>query len=403
MLIATSILGAAPAGASSVNSATEGSHVSAPQLNYGYFATSLNGSTTPTITTVSGGITATVAGGQLRFYWDQEHYSVGTYIDTVGPSASVFTALPHDPVCATATGDTGYASIDDITVSGSTVVSAAMHFECTVSDQYVSAVEVGTIAFNLPADPGNGYYLYGSGGELQGFGNTGYLSYLGTLTLTSLNRPIVTMATTPDDGGYWMAASDGGVFAFGDAAFFGSAGNLVLDKPVVGMAATPDGHGYWLVASDGGIFAFGDARYLGSMGGKPLNEPIVGMAATPDGNGYWLVASDGGIFAFGDARFLGSMGGTPLNEPIVGMAATPDGNGYWMVASDGGIFAFGDARFLGSMGGKPLNKPIVGMSATPDGKGYRLVASDGGIFSFGAPYFGSLAGNDVADVAGMIT
>lgn len=30
------------------------------------------------------------------------------------------------------------------------------------------------------------------------------------------------MATTPDDGGYWMAASDGGVFAFGDAAFFGS-------------------------------------------------------------------------------------------------------------------------------------------------------------------------------------
>jgi hypothetical protein len=32
------------------------------------------------------------------------------------------------------------------------------------------------------------------------------------------------------------------------------------------------------VASDGGIFAFGDAGYLGSTGGTTLNKPIVGMA-----------------------------------------------------------------------------------------------------------------------------
>ena len=131
------------------------------------------------------------------------------------------------------------------------------------------------------------------------------------------------------------------------------------------MAATPDGGGYWLVASDGGIFAFGDARFLGSTGAIHLNAPIVGMAATPDGGGYWLVASDGGIFAFGDARFLGSTGALHLNAPIVGMAATPDGGGYWLVASDGGIFSFGDARFLGSTGCVRLNRPIVGMAAEP--------------------------------------
>ena len=39
-----------------------------------------------------------------------------------------------------------------------------------------------------------------------------------------------------------------------------------LDKPIVAMAATPDGRGYWLVASDGGVFAFGDARFHGSLG-----------------------------------------------------------------------------------------------------------------------------------------
>ena len=31
---------------------------------------------------------------------------------------------------------------------------------------------------------------------------------------------------------------------------------------------TPSGNGYWLVASDGGIFSFGDAHFYGSMGGQ---------------------------------------------------------------------------------------------------------------------------------------
>ena len=126
--------------------------------------------------------------------------------------------------------------------------------------------------------------------------------------------------------------------------------SLSLVRPIVGMAATPDDRGYWLVASDGGIFSYGDATFYGSTGGIHLNQPIVGMAPTPDGKGYWLVASDGGIFTFGDANFYGSTGAMRLNKPIVGMAPTPDGKGYWLVASDGGIFTFGDANFYGSTG-----------------------------------------------------
>ncbi|MGH2689260.1 MAG: hypothetical protein ACRDKW_10710, partial [Actinomycetota bacterium] len=53
---------------------------------------------------------------------------------------------------------------------------------------------------------------------------------------------------------------------------------LRLNRPVVGMAPTPTGQGYWLVASDGGIFAFGDAPFLGSTGALRLNRPVVGMA-----------------------------------------------------------------------------------------------------------------------------
>jgi len=115
---------------------------------------------------------------------------------------------------------------------------------------------------------------------------------------------------------------------------------------VVGIATTHNAGGYWLVARDGGIFAFGNAATYGSLPGIGVHVTnAVGIAATNDGNGYWVVASDGGIFTFGDAPFLGSMGGQHLNEPIVGMARDPATGGYWEVASDGGIFTF-DAPFL---------------------------------------------------------
>jgi hypothetical protein len=230
-----------------------------------------------------------------------------------------------------------------------------------------------------------GYWLVASDGGVYAFG----LGSLGQVRPQPLNRPVVATVATPDGSGYWLVASDGGVFSFGDARFYGSTGAVRLNEPIVGMAATPDGRGYWLVASDGGIFTFGDAGFYGSTGAVRLNEPIVGMAATPDGRGYWLVASDGGIFTFGDAAFHGSTGAVHLVRPIVGMAATPDGRGYWLVASDGGIFSFGDATFDGSTGGDTLAEPIVAMAAAPAG-GYWLVASDGGIFPFGgAPYLGS--------------
>ena len=115
--------------------------------------------------------------------------------------------------------------------------------------------------------------------------------------------------------------------------------NTPPNKPIVGIAATPDGGGYYLVASDGGIFTYGDASFQGSTGALVLNKPVVGMAVDPSTGGYWLVASDGGIFTF-NTPFYGSTGSMVLNKPIVGMAADASTGGYWIVASDGGIFSF---------------------------------------------------------------
>jgi hypothetical protein len=233
------------------------------------------------------------------------------------------------------------------------------------------------------------------------------VAVLAGLTSLVATVPARSAAVPPGTSGYWLVGTDGGIFSYGKAGFFGSTGSIPLNQPIVGMAATPDGRGYWMVASDGGIFSFGDAAFYGSMGGKPLNQPIVAMAATRTGRGYWEVASDGGIFAFGDATFYGSMGGTHLNKPIVDIAPTPDGRGYWMTASDGGIFAFGDAGFFGSTGSINLAKRIEAMAPTPDGRGYWMVAGDGGVFSFGdAHFYGSAAGatdKRVVDIAPSAT
>jgi hypothetical protein len=200
---------------------------------------------------------------------------------------------------------------------------------------------------------------------------------------TPLVAPVVGIEAHPAGDGYWLIASDGGVFSFGGAAFSGSMGGRVLQGPIVGLQAHPAAVGYWMVGTDGGVFGFGGVGFFGSMGGTPLQQPVVGMEATPSGDGYWLVAADGGVFAFGDAAFHGSLGALRLQQPIVGMEATPSGDGYWLVAADGGVFAFGDAPFSGSLGATAPPAPIVDIERSPNGGGYWLIGADGTVTSFG--------------------
>ena len=145
----------------------------------------------------------------------------------------------------------------------------------------------GPDVFNLPATSGQTGQAVMAFAAWQG-ATIGYLScgirpmYEANLNFTSTTPPTPQLTDPNPNGpaavgptcpislrpppGYWQVASDGGVFTFGGAQFYGSTGSIKLNKPVVGMAATPDGKGYWLVASDGGIFAYGDAQFYGSTG-----------------------------------------------------------------------------------------------------------------------------------------
>ncbi len=175
---------------------------------------------------------------------------------------------------------------------------------------------------------GHGYWLVGADGGVFTYGDAGFYGSWPSRNPRSGSGPpwpFTGLVPSSDGRGYTLANANGmGGYTFGDyeACGVGIAGPLSAEYTAVAAVTDRSGTDCWVASSDGGVFAGGNAQFYGSMGGRHLEAPIVGMALAPDGGGYWLCADDGGVFAFGDAVFRGSMGGTVLNEPIVGMAAT---------------------------------------------------------------------------------
>ena len=154
-----------------------------------------------------------------------------------------------------------------------------------------------------------GYWLVARDGGVFAFGDAGFYGSMGGCTSMppSWAWPPPLMARVT---GWWppmVACSPSAT-----PASTARPGPSASTSPIVGMAATPDGNGYWLVAADGGVFSFGDAAYYGSAGARHLKHPVVGMAASPDGKGYWLTAANGNVFSYGDVSNEGELigGGT---------------------------------------------------------------------------------------------
>jgi hypothetical protein len=252
----------------------------------------------------------------------------------------------------------------------------------------------------LVEEASHGYWLVGSDGGIFSFGTAGFHGSMGG---TPLQRPVVGITPTSTGNGYWLVASDGGLFSFGDSAYYGSlpglgfhpAGSRLpqsLNAPIVGMVPTVTGQGYFMVASDGGVFAFGDAQFEGSCPGIGGCAGAA-VAVMPDrtGMGYWLVTNEGAVYAFGDASFYGAPPSSSVH--VVDAVATPDGHGYWLLYANGVVSPFGDAGTFGNPAGYVNGfNPATAIFRTADGQGYWVAAARGDVFTYGdAPYLGGMS------------
>ncbi len=249
----------------------------------------------------------------------------------------------------------------------------------------------------------HGYWLVGSDGGIFTFGSAQFRGSTGNF---SLQRPVVGITPTSDRLGYWLVATDGGIFAFGDSGFYGSIPGIglapagtpgsthALAAPIVAMVPSSDGKGYFMVASDGGVFAFGDAHFAGSCPGiGGCSGPAVAVMPDASGLGYYLVTATGNVYAFGDAKSKGQPGSQ--GSVVTSAVRTPSGLGYWILFANGTVTSFGDAALYGSpIGQTGGTNPATAIFATGGGRGYWVAAANGALYNFGdAPNDGSMAGS----------
>ena len=324
----------------------------------------------------SGGTTVTIHGAGFNY---------GSTVHFGAVAASSVTQVSPYELQAVVPSGSGTVDVTVSTFAGTSATSAA--------DQ-----------FTYPAPPtptpSHGYWLVGSDGGIFSFGQAQFYGSTGSL---HLQRPVVGMVPTSDHGGYWLDASDGGVFSYGDTQFYGSIPGLglhpagsglpnSLNAPVAGMVPSADGGGYFMVASDGGVFAFGDAHFAGSCPGiGGCAGAAVAVMPDASGNGYWLVTQSGNVYTFGDASYYGAPGNT--GSPVTSAVRTPDGGGYWILTANGAVHGYGDAGNFGDAAGSFGLNPATAIFTTSDGGGYWIAASNGAVNPYGdAPNEGGLSG-----------
>ncbi len=340
------------------------------------------------------GGSAPTAADLFPVYMGEQDGAIISYPGAFNPGSDsfpVFYGSPRPQVTAVTPDQGSTAGGTYVTVDGNFVTG-------------VSAVDIGGVPVSFYPDVPDGEVIAQAPAHTAGTVDITVTTPGGTSATSGADRftyvapapppapaPVTAAATTTD--GYWLVGSDGGIFTFGSAQFYGSTGSLQLQRPVVGIVPTADRGGYWLDASDGGVFAFGDSGYYGSVPGlglhpagsglpNSLDAPIVGMVPSADGGGYFMVASDGGVFAFGDALFAGSCPGIGgCNGAAVAVMPDASGNGYWLVTQSGYVYTFGDAPYFGAPG--PQGVPVTSAVRTPDGKGYWILFSNGTVSAYG--------------------
>ena len=326
-----------------------------------------------------------------------------------------------------------------VTIGGSFVTGVETVDVGGVSVPFTPDIPDGTVSAVVPAHAAGAVDItVTTPGGTSGTSGADEFSY-------NAPAPPVTSAVSAGHG-YWLVGTDGGIFTFGSAQFYGSTGSLKLQRPVVGIVPTSDRGGYWLDASDGGdlrVRRFGLPRIhtrAGAASGRVGSTQFARCSHRWHGalrRRQWLL--HGGVGRRGlrlrrrtlrrelprDRRLLGRRGRSHAGRlgqrllarhqerphlhirrrPLLRRPRAPEHPGhqrgthtrrpglldpFW----NGAVANYGDAGALGSPAGQfgGLN-PAFAIFATADGGGYWVASADGAVDNYGdAPNDGSMAG-----------
>ena len=404
IVAATGLLGTVPAGASTPNLAQRvlalaGKHgasgpeaariAQAPNISKVTTASGSATATTPTVSSTTVGISATYTGTTLVVSWAGGNtltvagagpLSAGSTITSLnfgtGQLGTGTVDVGGSLACSAPPGLIGVVTIDQLITAGSgAVTTLALQFACATS--LVGFVVTGTVGLNVPASTRSpGYNLYEGDGTVSSSASLGNgsvnlffgVDIFGDLSGAPLNQPVVGMATTSLDGGYWLVGRRrrgvllrrcqllrldrqpppqpaGGRHGRHPrrqgllAGLFRRRHLLLRRRRVPRVDGRPSG----LDQADGGDRHHRRRQGLldRRLGRRHLllrrrrastarraactsTNPSWGWRPCPaaGATGWW--APTAGIFSFGDAGFHGSAGSIALNSPIVGMAAAPE-------------------------------------------------------------------------------
>ena len=259
---------------------------------------------------------------------------------------------------------------------------------------------------------------------------------VGSLVLRAPGR-----ATASGTSGYWLAGADGGVFNYGEAPFYGSAGSVPLQQPDRGVRPTPQqppATGWWpaTAASSPSATPPSSARWAASrstgrsrrMAAAPDRQGVLAggqrrrhlrlrrrrrstgrwrartspsrsstSPSPPPARGYWMTTSDGQVYGFGDAAYYGSVSeAVDLNKRIQALAADPDR--AWLLAAWRRTAASSPSATPATTApaiGK-TEKRVVDIASSATGRGYYLVTATGQVFPFGdATNYGDASKSDL--------
>ena len=182
----------------------------------------------------------------------------------------------------------------------------------------------------------------------------------------ALNAPVAHIVATPDGGGYWLVAADGGIFSLRRRRLLRLDGRPAPQRP--GGGHRPDPRRPRLLA--GGHrrrrLRLRRRRVL-RLDGRPASQRARWSASPRPGRPAatgWS-PSDGGIFAFDDAvpGFDRQPASQPAGQRHGGHRRTATATGSWPSTAASSPTA--TPRFHGSAGGPPLNAPDRGHGRRP--------------------------------------